>query len=138
MSSTPKIIDNDRDEITATLGGKEIRGWSYKDETERRVKMKCAHEFAEGWFQRDKQAKPKEYDASKVDLKYSQYFGFDDGGLTIKQQGYGDADGSGYFTFNEDVLDWKNDEGREYAVIKIKNDELIFIRDHLNTLFPNT
>lgn len=50
MMKTPKIVDNDRDEITARLDGKEIRGWSYANETERRVKMLAAHEFAEGWF----------------------------------------------------------------------------------------
>lgn len=47
----PKIIDNDRDEITAVFGGKEIRGWSYKDGDERRAKMKMAHEFVEGYGQ---------------------------------------------------------------------------------------
>jgi hypothetical protein len=47
----PRISDNDRDEITATLDGKELRGWSYENDAERRVKMRAAHEFAEGWFQ---------------------------------------------------------------------------------------
>ena len=47
----PKITDNDEGEITASVSGKEIRGWSYKDEAERHVKMLMAHEFAEGWFQ---------------------------------------------------------------------------------------
>lgn len=51
MSKTPKIIDNDRDEITATLNGKEIRGWSYANESERRAKMLAAHEYANGWYQ---------------------------------------------------------------------------------------
>ena len=51
MSKTPKIIDADRDEITAKLDGKELRGWSYKDDAERRKKMQMAHEFAEGWYQ---------------------------------------------------------------------------------------
>lgn len=47
----PRVHDNDRDEITVTLDGKEIRGWSYRDEPERRVKMLAAREFCEGWFQ---------------------------------------------------------------------------------------
>jgi len=51
----PKIIDNDRDEITARLDGKELRGWSYANESERRQKMLMAREFAEGWFQAMKQ-----------------------------------------------------------------------------------
>jgi hypothetical protein len=47
----PTIIDNDVDEITAEMDGKEIRGWSYANQTEQGVKMRMAHEFAEGWFQ---------------------------------------------------------------------------------------
>jgi hypothetical protein len=46
---TPRVVDNDRDEITVTLDGKEIRGWSYETEAERRVKMRAAREFCEGW-----------------------------------------------------------------------------------------
>lgn len=49
VMGNPKVIDNDRDEITVELGGKELRGWSYKDENERRVKMLCAREYVEGW-----------------------------------------------------------------------------------------
>jgi len=33
----PRIKDNDRDEITAEIDGREIRGWSYANEQERRV-----------------------------------------------------------------------------------------------------
>ena len=51
MGAQPRVVDNDRDEITVTFGGKELRGWSYKDESERRVKMLCAREFVEGWYQ---------------------------------------------------------------------------------------
>lgn len=53
-AATPRVCDNDRDEITVTLDGKEIRGWSYQDEAERRVKMRAAREFCEGWFQASK------------------------------------------------------------------------------------
>ena len=52
-TNTPKVVDNDRDEITVTLDGKEIRGWSYADEAERRVKITAAREFCEGWHQAD-------------------------------------------------------------------------------------
>lgn len=45
----PRVIDNDRDEITVTLDSKEIRGWSYATDAERRVKMIAAREFVEGW-----------------------------------------------------------------------------------------
>lgn len=47
----PRVVDNDRDEITVTLGGTEIRGWSYGTDAERRAKMLAAREFCEGWFQ---------------------------------------------------------------------------------------
>ena len=45
----PRVADNDRDEITVTLAGSEIRGWSYESEPERRAKMLAAREFCEGW-----------------------------------------------------------------------------------------
>lgn len=45
----PRVADNDRDEITVTLDGKELRGWSYSTDQERRVKMLCAREFVEGF-----------------------------------------------------------------------------------------
>lgn len=48
---TPKVIDNDRGDITVEVFGKEVRGWSYKDDAERRTKMLAAHEYAEGWHQ---------------------------------------------------------------------------------------
>jgi hypothetical protein len=45
----PRVIDNDRDEITVTLDGKELRGWSYSNEAERRTKMLQAWEYVEGY-----------------------------------------------------------------------------------------
>lgn len=45
----PRVVDNDSDEITVTLAGREIRGWSYATEAERRTKMLAAREFCEGW-----------------------------------------------------------------------------------------
>ena len=54
----PCIIDNDAGEITATVNGIEIRGWSYKDDDVRRIKMLMAHEFAEGWFQAEQRNRP--------------------------------------------------------------------------------
>ena len=45
-----KVVDNDRDEISIMEGDRQVRGWSYADETERRVKMLCAREFMEGDF----------------------------------------------------------------------------------------
>lgn len=57
----PKVVDNDRDEITAVLDGREIRGWSYANEQERRVKMLAAREFCEGWFQAIFRTTPDEH-----------------------------------------------------------------------------
>ncbi len=69
QSAAPRVVDNDSDEITVTLDGKEIRGWSYRDETERRVKMLAAREFCEGWFQatnheKERIAQALDYEAS--------------------------------------------------------------------------
>jgi hypothetical protein len=47
----PRITDDDRDTITATIDGEPVRSWVYSTDAERRVKMGFAHEFAEGWFQ---------------------------------------------------------------------------------------
>lgn len=46
-----KVIDNDHGEISVTHKGKEIRGWSYANDAERCLKMRCAREFVEGWHQ---------------------------------------------------------------------------------------
>ncbi len=45
----PRVTDNDKDEIIVTLDGKELRGWSYASDTERRQKMLQAREYVEGW-----------------------------------------------------------------------------------------
>ena len=55
-TNAPRVVDNDRDEITVTLDGKEIRGWSYANEAERRMKMLAAREFCEGWHHAVKRA----------------------------------------------------------------------------------
>jgi hypothetical protein len=52
----PKITDDDHGTITATLDGRWIRSWEYATEQERRVKMRMAREFAEGWYQSVKEA----------------------------------------------------------------------------------
>ncbi len=49
VSFTPRVTDNDKGEITVTLNGRELRGWSYTDEFERRQKMMQAREYVEGW-----------------------------------------------------------------------------------------
>jgi hypothetical protein len=62
MATTPipRVVDNDRDEITVTLNGTELRGWSYKTESERKLKIGKAREYVEGWCD-GYAAKPKPY-----------------------------------------------------------------------------
>ena len=50
QTHNPKVIDNDKDEVTVSLDGVELRGWSYKDSAEHHTKMLCAREYVEGWF----------------------------------------------------------------------------------------
>lgn len=47
--TNPRLIDFDDGEISVRLDGKELRGWSYKDDAERRAKMFAAREYVEGW-----------------------------------------------------------------------------------------
>ena len=47
--SPPRVTDDDKSEIKVTFRGRELRGWSYKDDPERRSKMLCAREYVEGW-----------------------------------------------------------------------------------------
>jgi hypothetical protein len=48
-TENPRVVDNDNDEITVTLGGREIRGWSYASDDERRQKVQQARDYVEGW-----------------------------------------------------------------------------------------
>jgi hypothetical protein len=48
-----KVVDNDKDEITVMDGDKEVRGWGYEDELQRRIKIGFAREFVEGWHHGD-------------------------------------------------------------------------------------
>lgn len=45
----PSVVDFDDGEISVRLNGNELRGWSYKDDAERRVKMLAAREYVEGY-----------------------------------------------------------------------------------------
>lgn len=44
-----KIVDDDIDTITAVLGGRVLRTWTYADEEHRRFKMRLAREYQAGW-----------------------------------------------------------------------------------------
>jgi len=48
--SLPRVTDNDKDEITVALDGKELRAWSYLNEDQRCWKMILAREYVEGWY----------------------------------------------------------------------------------------
>ena len=49
MARQPKVIDSDEGDITVELDGKELRGWIYSNDAERRQKMVQAREYVEGW-----------------------------------------------------------------------------------------
>ena len=46
-----KIVDDDIDEVHIMLNDKSIRSYYYDNEDQRRLKIRCAREFAEGWHQ---------------------------------------------------------------------------------------
>jgi hypothetical protein len=48
-NNIPTVIDDDQDTITVELHSKELRGWCYDNEDQRRTKMLCAREYVEGW-----------------------------------------------------------------------------------------
>lgn len=45
----PRVTDDDKGEIRVTFKGRELRGWSYTSDDERRSKMLAAREYVEGW-----------------------------------------------------------------------------------------
>jgi len=45
----PRVTDNDNGEITVSLGERELRGYTYTTDVERRYKMVMAREYVEGW-----------------------------------------------------------------------------------------
>lgn len=47
--ANPRVTDNDAGEITVTLDSRELRGWTYGTDDERRQKMMQAREYIEGW-----------------------------------------------------------------------------------------
>lgn len=49
LKPCPRLIDFDDGKISVRLNDKELRGWSYKDDAERRTKMLAAREYVEGW-----------------------------------------------------------------------------------------
>jgi hypothetical protein len=49
MAWNPRVVDDDKDEITVKLDSKVLRGWEYHNDDERRQKMIQAREYVEGW-----------------------------------------------------------------------------------------
>jgi hypothetical protein len=73
----PRVTDNDKGEITVSLNGKEIRGWSYASDAERRTKMLCALEYVEGWRERQSRLKAQ-IDTRLNDCLCEMKEGYDD------------------------------------------------------------
>ena len=46
----PKIIDDDKDTISAVYNDQQVRSWEYHSEDERRMKMRMAREWQEGFY----------------------------------------------------------------------------------------
>jgi hypothetical protein len=94
MTMQPRVTDNDKGEISVTLNDKELRGWSYKDDSERRAKMLAAREYVEGWCdaRQDVAALVKEFEAiapfdaeTLQDLRRMIPFGLYDAGGAVTQ-----------------------------------------------------
>lgn len=70
--------------------------------------------------------------------KYQECYSFDDGSLTVRTTGHGKQSGTGWLCFPEDALEQEQDDetGKGYQVVNLANSELIFLRDTLNTIFP--
>ena len=49
MKDRPRVTDNDRGSAVVTYEGRQMRGWSYQGNDERRKKMMYAREYIEGW-----------------------------------------------------------------------------------------
>lgn len=90
----PRVTDNDDGQITVTLDDKELRGWSYSSDDERRTKMICAREYVEGWHdaRQGMAGLVKEFEAigpfdaeTLQDLKRMIPFGLYDQGGTVTQ-----------------------------------------------------
>jgi hypothetical protein len=45
----PRVRDDDRGSVIITWQGRQIRGYSYQNDDERRKKMMYAREYIEGW-----------------------------------------------------------------------------------------
>ena len=46
----PRLTDDDRDTITVTIDGEQLQSWHYRNEEERRQKMRWARWFVEGYY----------------------------------------------------------------------------------------
>jgi hypothetical protein len=47
--NTPRVIDDDQGIITVTHLGKELRDWTYDNDSQRCTKMQLARDYVEGW-----------------------------------------------------------------------------------------
>ena len=84
----PRVTDNDAGEISVTHNHKELRGWSYSSDDERRTKMLCAREYVEGWCdaRQDVAGLVREFEAiGPFDLRRMIPFSIYDAGGTVTQ-----------------------------------------------------
>ena len=48
-TTRPRVYDTDRGQVLIIYNGRQIRGWSYQNNDERRKKMMYAREYVEDW-----------------------------------------------------------------------------------------
>lgn len=70
--------------------------------------------------------------------KRTYNFCFEPGVLAVHESGYADRDGSGYFQFDEDDVDFHpyDDKAGNFVQVGVDKSELIAMRDFLLDMFP--
>lgn len=72
------------------------------------------------------------------EIKQSAVMCVDGASLTVRRSGYGEHDGSGFFVFDEDDVEWQPHDEKAgcYLEVKLARSEMIELRDFLNREFP--
>jgi hypothetical protein len=47
----PRVVDHGRGHVIVALDGRQVRGWSYQNDEERRLKTRLAQTFVDGWVE---------------------------------------------------------------------------------------
>lgn len=76
--------------------------------------------------------------ASQTTIKHGAVMEVDGTSLHVRRSGYGEHDGSGYFVFDENDVQWLPHDEREgsYLEVKLARSEMIELRDFLIREYP--